>query len=134
MLAETLVGKTMGEEHDDAVPETDGADDGQSLGGAAGVLGEAFGQAMRVALRRGRSEVERAATSGRHVLQIRQLKTDRDAMLKKIGKEVLRLVEAGEIAHPGLLRSAQRVAELDAELAELEVRRARAAADDAAQS
>ena len=117
----------MADDQHDPGPEVPGGDDGQSLGGAAGVLGEAFGQAMRVALRRGRSEVERAASTGRHVLQIRQLKADREAMLKKIGKEVLRLVEADEISHPGLLRSAQRVAELDAELADLEIRRARAA-------
>ena len=100
------------------------ASDSPSFGQAAGVLGEALGQAMRVAIRRGRSEVGRAATTGRHRLQVRQLKTDRDAMLRKIGLEVLRLVEANEIRHPGLLRSAQRVAELDSELAELALRRA----------
>jgi hypothetical protein len=113
----------------DEVPEQDSP----SLGNAAGVLGEAFGQAMRVALRRGRSEVERAAHTGRHRLQLRQLKSDRDAMLRKIGMEVLRLVEAGEVSHPGLVRSAARVAELDAELADLELRRARAGADAAAE-
>jgi len=118
----------MSEEQD--TPKAPEAEENPSLGSAAGVLGDAFGQAMRVALRRGRSEVERAATSGRHRLQLRQLKADRDAMLRKIGMEVLRLVEADEISHPGLLRSAQRVAELDAELADLELRRVRSAEED----
>jgi len=118
----------MSEEQD--TPKAPEAEEHPSLGSAAGVLGDAFGQAMRVALRRGRSEVERAATSGRHRLQLRQLKADRDAMLRKIGMEVLRLVEADEISHPGLLRSAQRVAELDAELADLELRRVRSAEED----
>jgi hypothetical protein len=107
---------------DDSTPEEDARADSESLGGAAGVLGEAFGQAMRVALRRGRTEVERAASTGRHVLHTRQLKADRDAMLRKIGMEVLRLVEAGEITHPGLVRSTQRVLELDAEAADLKMR------------
>jgi len=108
---------------DEAVGVDDASTETPSFGQAAGVLGEAFGQAMRVALRRGRSEVGRAATTGRHRLQVRQLKADRDAMLRKIGLEVLRLVEAGEISHPGLLRSAQRVSELDVELEDLETRR-----------
>jgi hypothetical protein len=106
----------------DSTPAEEERADSESLGGAAGVLGEAFGQAMRVALRRGRSEVERAASTGRHALHTRQLKADRDAMLRKIGMEVLRLVEAGEITHPGLVRSTQRVLELDAEAEDLKKR------------
>ncbi len=120
----------MSEEPTKAAEPSDEAADSASLGNAAGVLGEAFGQAMRVAIRRGRSEVERAASTGRHRLQLRQLKADRDAMLRKIGLEVLRLVEAEEVQHPGLLRSAQRVAELDAVLADLELQRLRAGEEE----
>jgi len=120
----------MDEETDSHVDGAEESAEGPAQETPAGVLGEAFGQAMRVALRRGRTEVERAASTGRHVLQIRQLKADRDAMLRKIGKEVLRLVEADEVSHPGLLRSAQRVAELDAEVADLELRRASAVDGD----
>jgi hypothetical protein len=120
----------MSEDATQADAASDATEDAASLGNAAGALGEAFGQAMRVALRRGRSEVERAATTGRHRLQLRQLKADREAMLRKIGLEVLRLVEADEVQHPGLVRSALRVAELDAELADLEIQRLRAADDE----
>ena len=120
----------MSEEPTPAEDVSEATEDSASLGNAAGALGEAFGQAMRVAIRRGRSEVERAATTGRHRLQLRQLKADREAMLRKIGLEVLRLVEADEVKHPGLLRSAQRVAELDAELADLELQRLRAGDDE----
>lgn len=111
-------------DHDEGTaPSDDVSSDATSFGQAAGVLGEAFGQAMRVAIRRGRNEVERAASTGRHRLQVRQLRSDRDAMLRKIGLEVLRLVEADEIQHPGLVRSARRVAELDAELSDLDENR-----------
>jgi hypothetical protein len=116
--------KRMVEETEGHVDGAEGPAEDPAQETPTGVLGEALGQAMRVALRLGRSEMERAASTGRHVLQIRQLKADRDAMLRKIGKEVLRLVEADEVSHPGLLRSAQRVAELDAEVADLELRRA----------
>lgn len=125
----------MSEEHDPSPPSdaAGSSDAGSDPTGSStpGELGDALGQVMRVALRRGRKEVERAATTGRHRLQLRQLRADRDAMLRKIGKEVLRLVEAEEIDHPGLLRSAGRVAELDAELADLELRRRKGVATDA---
>ncbi len=108
----------------------EGTEGNPGLGAAASVLGDALGQAMRVALRRGRSEVERAATTGRQRLAVRQLRSDRDAMLRKIGMEVIRLVEAGEVTHPGLVRSAARVAELDVQLADAELTRG----DDAFES
>ena len=114
----------MKDQDEATAPSDDASSDATSFGQAAGVLGEAFGQAMRVAIRRGRNEVERAASTGRHRLQVRQLRSDRDAMLRKIGLEVLRLVEAEEIQHPGLVRSARRVAELDAELSDLDGKRA----------
>ena len=100
------------------------ADDG-SFGSAAGVLGDALGQVVRVALQRGRSEVGRAAVTGRSRLALRQLRSDRDAMLRKVGLEVLRLVEAEEVSHPGLLRAAGRIAELDAEIDDVELSRHR---------
>jgi hypothetical protein len=46
-------------------------------------------------------------------------------MLRKVGLEVLRLVEAGEVNHPGLLRASGRIAELDAEIADVELSRRR---------
>ena len=67
----------------------------------------------------------RAAVTGRSRLALRQLRTDRDAMLRKVGLEVLRLVEAGEVVHPGLLRASERIGELDSEIADMELRRPR---------
>ena len=109
-------------EQEAPVPET--SDEG-SFGSAAGVLGDALGQVVRVALQRGRSEMGKAAVTGRSRLALRQLRSDRDAMLRKVGLEVLRLVEAGEVQHPGLLRASARIAELDAEIADVELRRQR---------
>jgi len=102
---------------------TDGASDDNTFGSAAGVLGDALGQVVRVALQRGRTEVGRAAVTGRSRLALRQLRSDRDAMLRKVGLEVLRLVEAGEVVHPGLLRASERIGQLDVEIADMELRR-----------
>lgn len=104
---------------------------GDSLGGAAGVLGDALGQMMRVALRRGRTELGRAAVTGRQRLELRQLRQDKKAMLRKLGAEVVRLVEAGELDHPGLVRGAERLEALNARLTELEERARAEAADEA---
>jgi len=106
-------------------PGSSPVDDG-TFGSAAGVLGDALGQVVRVALQRGRTEVGRAAVTGRSRLALRQLRSDRDAMLRKVGLEVLRLVEAGEVSHPGLLRASERIAELDAEIADVTLRGQRA--------
>jgi hypothetical protein len=63
--------------------------------------------------RRSRSELGRAAQQSRQSMDMRQLRRDRDAMLAKLGREVLALVDGGEVDHPGLIRGAERVRGLD---------------------
>jgi hypothetical protein len=72
-------------------------------------LGELFGKFIT----RAQSEAQRAARYGRDALSLRQLRTDRDQMLVKLGKEVRQLVDAGEVTHPGLVRGVARIAEFE---------------------
>ena len=81
-----------------------------------GPLGEAFADLFGKILRRGRSELERAARRGRERLALRQLRSDRDRMYAKLGKETRSLLEAGEIEHPGLRKGVERIVELEAKL------------------
>ena len=67
--------------------------------------------------KRSRTELERAAVQGRNSMDARQLKRDRDVMLTKLGREVLALVDGGEVDHPGLVRGATRVRELEERIA-----------------
>ncbi len=67
--------------------------------------------------KRSRTELGRAANQGRQSMDARQLKRDRDVMLTKLGREVLALVDGGEVDHPGLVRGANRVRELEERIA-----------------
>jgi hypothetical protein len=99
-----------------------GTDDSGGRGAAAGAtpVGDAVKEMFRVVAQRGREGVERAAADGRVRLELRQLKKDRDALYEKLGREVVRLVEAGEIAHPGLQKGAARVGEILARIERVE--------------
>jgi hypothetical protein len=85
-----------------------------------GPLGEAVADLFGKLWRRGRVEVERAARRGRDRLALRQLRTDRDRMYQKLGKETRQLLEAGEIEHPGIRRGVERIMELERKLLEAE--------------
>ncbi len=54
---------------------------------------------------RGRTELDRAARSGRDRLELRQLNKDLDHFWVRLGKTARRLVEAGEIDHPALRKA-----------------------------
>jgi len=89
----------------------------------AGVaLADALGRVFRVAARRGRAELTRAAVQGRVRFELRQLRRDRQRMFEKLGREVVNLVEGGEVTHPGLVRGAQRIEQLDAQISDVETR------------
>ncbi len=79
---------------------------------ASGLLGVLFD--------RGRRELERAASTTRVRLDLRQLRKDREAMYQKLGREVRSLLEGGEIQHPGLQRGVERIAELDRKITQVE--------------
>ena len=51
---------------------------------------------------RSKAGIAVAQEKGRHQLEIRQLRKDRNKRLEKLGREVMALLQAGEIDHPGL--------------------------------
>jgi hypothetical protein len=83
-------------------------------------LGEMFASLLGKIWRRSRVEMERAAKRGKERLVLRQLRSDRDRMYQKLGKEARNLIEGGEISHPGLARGIERIRELEAKLLEAE--------------
>ena len=68
---------------------------------------------------KGKKEIGRMAQDGRKQLELRSLKKDRHKMYEKIGREVERLIEAGDIEHPGLIRGIERIHQLDERIAAL---------------
>jgi hypothetical protein len=68
--------------------------------------------ALRLILNRGRTEVKRVGSQGKHQLNVRSLKKDRSKMYEKLGKEVEQLILSGELVHPSLQRGFDRLQEL----------------------
>ncbi len=99
---------------DDETPRPDPA------AGPQAPLGDALGNVLKLVLERGQSRVESVAQDGRLRLELRQLRKDRDAMYRKLGREVRRLQEAGELTHPGVARGVERIAGLDDRIEALE--------------
>jgi polyhydroxyalkanoate synthesis regulator phasin len=97
-----------------------GADPGRRQPLVDAALRDAAVELLGKLFRRGRVEVERAAKRGRERLTLRQLRTDRDRMYQKLGKETRNLLEAGEVEHPGLRRGVERIVELERKLQDLE--------------
>ena len=62
---------------------------------------------------RGTEEVRRFARDSKKQLELRSLKKDKHKMYEKIGREVERLIESGDIDHPGLIRGIERIHQLD---------------------
>ncbi len=71
-------------------------------------------------LKAGREGAEKVARMGRERLLLRQLRTDRDRLYRKLGKESRQLLETGDLDHPGLRRAVGRIAELEGRIAEVE--------------
>ena len=79
-------------------------------------LSKVVSGALRFLLNQGLNGFEWSAAEGRNHLEKRQLLRDRQAMWEKLGREVCALVDAGEVDHPGLLRGAESVAQLQARI------------------
>ena len=54
--------------------------------------------------------LEVLARRGRERIEIYQARRDLDRLYQKLGRECVRLVEAGEISHPGVIAGAERIA------------------------
>jgi len=62
---------------------------------------------------RSKTGIAVAQERGRHQLELRQLRKDRNKRLEKLGREVIALVEAGELEHPGLASHMGHIQALD---------------------
>jgi hypothetical protein len=115
------------ERDDDGAPEGGGPGEGPAAGDAGararatqGPAGDLVADVLGRVLRRGREEMGKAAKWGRERLTLRQLRSDRDRMYQKLGKEARHLLEGGEIEHPGLRRGVERITELESRILALE--------------
>jgi hypothetical protein len=86
-------------------------------------LADVLGQVLRRLVRRGRSEIGKAADQGRHRLELRQLHRDRDAFWIRLGKTAYRLAESGELDHPAITKAMTRIDALDERIRALEAGR-----------
>lgn len=82
--------------------------------------GEAFGELLERIFSKGKVGLEKAARVGRDQIHLRQLRSDRDKLYQKLGKEAKNLLDAGEIVHPGLSKAIERVVELEKRIQDAE--------------
>lgn len=101
---------------DDAPAGSGEAPGGPGLRWEGAAVGDALGRFMKVALSRGREGLGRATVEGRQRLEQRQLRRDLEVMYRKLGREVIRLVESGDIQHPGVVRGVQRIHDVEARI------------------
>ena len=73
------------------------------------LVGAALGEVLGIARREGRKQVGVFAQRGRDRIELYQAKKDLDSLYRKLGMEAVRLVEGGEIDHPGLVEGAERI-------------------------
>ena len=73
------------------------------------LVNEAAERIGRILATRGRRFAEVAARRGRQRLELFQRRRDLAKLYEKLGREVVRLVEAGEVSHPGLVKGAERI-------------------------
>jgi len=85
----------------------------------AGFL-QALGDGLGVLLDRSRSEIETVARTGKARYDLLQAQRDRDALYRKLGREVFQLAEEGEIDHPQLQHAFDKLRDAIAKITELE--------------
>ena len=83
------------------------------------LIARMVGDALRRVLRRGRKEVDRAARTGKHRLELRQAQADLDHFWVRLGKTAYHLVQGGEIDHVALRRAMNRIDELERQIDDL---------------
>ena len=99
------------------------------------VITDALDRIVGVLRVRGRAAAERGARSARRRMDLYQARRDLDKLYQKLGREVIRLVEAGEVNHPGLKKGVERVRKQEAAVElSAEIARAAPAEDDTASS
>ena len=88
-------------------------DHGEKGGLPAPTVSDLLRELLTFVSDRSKAEIGKAHERGRHQLEIRQLRKDRSKRLEKLGREVVALVEAGEVEHPGVASRIAHIKDLD---------------------
>ena len=80
------------------------------------IVAEAAGRVLDILRSQGRGRFEEAARWTRRRLELAQATRDIESLYNKLGRELVCLVEAEEVAHPGLVKRARRIREEEARL------------------
>ncbi len=84
--------------HDSNQPEGPSALSGPSMDG----LTDLFVELVQWVGRGGRERLGQGARASKRAMERHQAKKDVDRLYQKLGREAIRLLQAGEISHPGL--------------------------------
>lgn len=79
-------------------------------------LRSAVKSVFRILIQEGRTRLGGAMDDSKKMLALRALQKDKQKMYEKLGREVVRLADAEELSHPGLLRGVERIKDISAEL------------------
>ncbi|MCB9758724.1 MAG: hypothetical protein H6739_02695 [Alphaproteobacteria bacterium] len=108
--------------------EAEAAEAAEEIDALGPVLGEALERVFGVLRRQGRKRVGELARKGRERLDLFQARRDLDRLYQKLGRETVRLVEAGELTHPALQNRAERIRQQEELVREATAQEAAAAA------
>jgi hypothetical protein len=75
---------------------------------------------LKVILKQGARGGVEIGREGRKQMALRALKQKQTRIYRKLGKEVEQLIQQGELQHPGLERALKHLAQVEAEIAELQ--------------
>ncbi len=82
----------------------------------APIVAEAASRVLDILRNQGRGHFEEAARWTRRRLELAQATRDIESLYNKLGRELVCLVEAGEVDHPGLVKRAHRIREEEGRL------------------
>lgn len=75
---------------------------------------------LKVLLKQGARGGVELGREGRKQMALRALKQKQTRIYRKLGKEVEQLIQQGELEHPGLERALKHLAQVEAEIAQLQ--------------
>ena len=101
----------MGEMEDDNQESTPTEDAPALSGPSMDGLTDLFVELVQWVGRGGRERLGQGARASKRAMERHQAKKDVDRLYQKLGRETIRLLEAGEIAHPGLEARLPRIEE-----------------------
>ncbi|GEM_PF-1438433 len=90
-------------------PDSERTHDGSAAEAIAPIVAEAAGRVLDILRNQGKTRIEDAARWTRRRLELAQASRDIESLYNKLGRELVCLVDAGEVEHPGLVKRARRI-------------------------